>query len=77
MRGRRNVWWVVHPHSRQVIAAYEEPRFGQLRELPLTLCFDLWGDSPPSESEFVEPFRVMGEPRAPGRRAPPSRAPCR
>jgi serine/threonine protein kinase len=38
-----HVWWVVHPSSREVIAAYIDPRRGQLKELTLPLCARLWG----------------------------------
>ena len=38
-----NVWWLVHPNSRAVVAAYEDERVGGLRELPLPKCAELWG----------------------------------
>lgn len=43
VRAPSNVWWLVHPSSKQVIAAFEDPRFGTLRELPLPQCMELWG----------------------------------
>ncbi|DBA02819.1 TPA: hypothetical protein N0F65_006609 [Lagenidium giganteum] len=38
-----NVWWLVHPTTKQSIAAYECPRTGMLRELTLPQCMDIWG----------------------------------
>ncbi|GLE02517.1 hypothetical protein PINS_up011355 [Pythium insidiosum] len=38
-----NVWWLVHPSTKQTIAAYEDPRTRVLRELSLPECFDVWG----------------------------------
>ncbi len=37
-----HVWWLVHPNTKQVFAAYEDPKYG-LRELPLTACVQIWG----------------------------------
>ena len=39
----KHIWWVVHPSSREVIAAYIDPRRGSLRELSLPLCARVWG----------------------------------
>ena len=47
----RHVWWLVNVHSRQVIAAYEDARFGTLRELTLKKCVDIWGWEPPEASD--------------------------
>lgn len=41
-----SVWWVMHPVSRQFIAAFEDPHRGQLRELPLPRCVEIWGWNP-------------------------------
>jgi hypothetical protein len=41
-----NVWWCVHPVSRQVVAAQVDARSGQLRELPLGRCIEVWGWNP-------------------------------
>jgi serine/threonine protein kinase len=38
-----HIWWLVHPNSRAVIAAYEDEASGGLRELPLPKCTELWG----------------------------------
>jgi serine/threonine protein kinase len=38
-----NVWWLVHPNSKQVVAAYEDPKYGTLREVPLPKCIEIWG----------------------------------
>lgn len=37
------MWWLVHPNSKQVIAAYEDPKYGTLREVPLPKCIEIWG----------------------------------
>lgn len=39
----RHIWWLVHPSSREVLAAFLDPRFSKLREVPLTQCVQLWG----------------------------------
>ena len=52
--GLENVWWVVHPNSRAVIAAHQEPRTGQLRELPLPRCIEIWGWDPLNEGNISE-----------------------
>jgi serine/threonine protein kinase len=41
-----NVWWLMHQTSRAYISAYEDPRTGQLREIPLPKCIELWGLHP-------------------------------
>jgi serine/threonine protein kinase len=41
-----NVWWLLFASTRQVIAAYEDPIRGQLRELTLPKCVEIWGWSP-------------------------------
>ena len=41
-----NVWWLLHPTSKQVFAAYEDPHRLQLRELPLPRCVEIWGLNP-------------------------------
>jgi serine/threonine protein kinase len=41
-----NVWWLVHPTSEQVFAAYEDASRGQLRELTLPRCIEVWGWNP-------------------------------
>ena len=41
-----NIWWLYHPASRQILAAYEDPQRGQLRELPLPKCVEMWGWCP-------------------------------
>jgi len=40
------VWWLVHPQTRQVYAAYEDAHRGQLRELTLPKCIEVWGWTP-------------------------------
>jgi hypothetical protein len=36
-----SVWWVLHPVSRQFIAAFEDPQRGQLKELTLPRCVEV------------------------------------
>ena len=45
------VWWLVHPTSKHVVAAYEDPKYGNLRELPLPRCVEIWGWNPPEADE--------------------------
>jgi serine/threonine protein kinase len=43
----QNVWWLLHPQTRQLFAAFEDPqRNNLLRELPLTKCIEIWGLNP-------------------------------
>lgn len=39
----KNIWWLIHPSTREVLAAFLDPRFSKLREVPLTHCVQLWG----------------------------------
>mmetsp|Transcript_3667 Transcript_3667/g.11506 ORF Transcript_3667/g.11506 Transcript_3667/m.11506 type:complete len:562 (-) Transcript_3667:96-1781(-) len=55
----KHVWWLVHPTSKQVYAAYFDPRFGALRELPLPRCMEVWGTSPPGESDELDPQQMQ------------------
>lgn len=41
-----NVWWLLVQNTRQFVAAYEDPQRGQLRELPLPKCVEIWGWTP-------------------------------
>jgi serine/threonine protein kinase len=41
-----NVWWLIHPISKIIFAAYEDPHRVQLRELPLPKCVEIWGMNP-------------------------------
>lgn len=41
-----NIWWLLHPNTKQVFAAFEDPHRRQLRELPLTKCVEIWGMNP-------------------------------
>lgn len=41
-----NVWWLIHPNSKILFAAYEDPHRVQLRELPLPKCVEIWGMNP-------------------------------
>ena len=38
-----NVWWLQHPVNKNLFAAYEDLQRGQLRELPLPKCIEVWG----------------------------------
>jgi len=44
--GIDHVWWLMHPQTKQVYAAYEDPHRGQLRELTLPKCIEVWGWTP-------------------------------
>ena len=44
--GPENVWWLVSPNTKEVIAAYIDPRYGNIVELPLTKCIQIWGLNP-------------------------------
>ncbi|CEG45352.1 camk camkl protein kinase [Plasmopara halstedii] len=39
-----NVWWLIHPTSKQAIPALEDPYTGQVRELTLPQCIEVWGE---------------------------------
>mmetsp|Transcript_20402 Transcript_20402/g.24783 ORF Transcript_20402/g.24783 Transcript_20402/m.24783 type:complete len:929 (+) Transcript_20402:204-2990(+) len=39
------VYWLLHPNSKQVVAAYRDESTGILREIPLTKCFEIWGEN--------------------------------
>lgn len=41
-----NIWWLMHPTTKQLFAAYEDPHRLQLRELPLPRCVEIWGLNP-------------------------------
>jgi serine/threonine protein kinase len=45
------IWWLVHPTMKHVVAAYEDPQYGNLRELPLPRCVEIWGWNPPEADE--------------------------
>lgn len=42
--GVENVWWLIHPTSKQAIAAFEDPSTGHVRELTLPQCIQVWGE---------------------------------
>mmetsp|Transcript_23150 Transcript_23150/g.23801 ORF Transcript_23150/g.23801 Transcript_23150/m.23801 type:complete len:739 (-) Transcript_23150:467-2683(-) len=46
-----NIWWLYHTASRQILAAYEDPRTGQLKELTLPKCVEVWGFTPFGERD--------------------------
>jgi hypothetical protein len=48
-----HVWWLVNLSSKQLIAAYEDTRFGTLREMTLPRCVEVWGWNPPEAAECV------------------------
>lgn len=37
------MWWLIHPTTKQAIAAFEDPRTGAIRELTLPQCIEVWG----------------------------------
>ena len=47
-----NVWWLVHPQTKVLFAAYEDPHRMQLRELPLPRCVEIWGLNPLGIDDF-------------------------
>lgn len=47
-----NVWWCVHPSTRVVTAAMFDSRAGQLKELPLPRCIEVWGWDPLKEGHL-------------------------
>lgn len=47
--GPEHVWWLVSPNTKQVLAAYIDPRHGNLVELPLPKCIEIWGLNPQVE----------------------------
>ena len=49
------IWWLVHPTTKHVVAAYEDPQYGNLRELPLPRCVEIWGWNPPEADEKHSP----------------------
>jgi serine/threonine protein kinase len=51
---QENVWWLLFASTRQIIAAYEDPVRGQLRELTLPKCVEIWGWSPLTDDDFSE-----------------------
>ena len=60
---RSHVWWLVHPNTKQVIAAFEDPRYGGVRELPLPRCVEIWGWSPPEADLDLDDSESEGSPR--------------
>ena len=46
-----NIWWLVHPNSKHMVAAYQEPQHGQLREMALPKCIETWGWDPVGASQ--------------------------
>jgi len=57
MHGKRpmqneNVWWLMHPQTKGLFAAYEDPHRMQLRELPLPRCVEIWGLNPLGIDDF-------------------------
>lgn len=47
--GPEHVWWLVSPNTKQVLAAYIDPRYGSLVEIPLPKCIEIWGLNPRTE----------------------------
>lgn len=59
-----NLWWLVHSSSEHVYAAYEDASRGQLRELTLPRCIEIWGWAPLGSDrlppEIVEKKNLSG-----------------
>jgi len=52
-----NVWWLVHPNSKQVIAALEDALCcGRFNELPLPKCIEIWGWNPFGMNDMFDLF---------------------
>lgn len=51
----RNVWWLIHPTTKQAIAAFEDPRTGAIRELTLPQCIEVWGAEVQASLAGLEP----------------------
>lgn len=49
-----NVWWLLHPTTKQIFAAFEDPHRMRLRELPLTRCVEVWGLNPLGIDQLTE-----------------------
>lgn len=47
-----NVWWYVHQGTGQIFAAYEDNYRGQIRELTLPKCIEIWGWYPLDSDKF-------------------------
>ena len=65
----KNIWWLIHPSTREVLAAFLDPRFSKLREVPLTHCVQLWGwdadiNPPPGQATHIDTSNagVLGTP---------------
>lgn len=41
-----NVWWLLNPNTRQLVAAYQDRRSQQLKEITLKNCIQIWGLNP-------------------------------
>uniref|UniRef100_M4B869 non-specific serine/threonine protein kinase n=1 Tax=Hyaloperonospora arabidopsidis (strain Emoy2) TaxID=559515 RepID=M4B869_HYAAE len=54
-----NVWWLIHPTSKQAIAAFEDPFTGHVRELTLPQCIEVWGEQISQSSERSGEMREM------------------
>lgn len=48
-----NIWWIMHTVSRQIIAAFEDPMRGQLKELTLPRCVEVWGWNPKANGQCL------------------------
>ena len=60
-----NIWWLMHPATKQIIAAFEDSNRRQLRELTLPKCVDIWGWNPLNcdslSYEAVEKINVQSD----------------
>ena len=60
-----NLWWLVHSSSEHVYAAYEDASRGQLRELTLPRCIEIWGWAPLGSDrlspEIIEKKNLSGQ----------------
>ncbi|KAF1320010.1 Camk/camkl protein kinase, partial [Globisporangium splendens] len=55
----RNVWWLIHPTTKQAIAAFEDPRTGMVRELTLPQCIEIWGTEHAATENAMDTFQEV------------------
>uniref|UniRef100_K3WAL1 non-specific serine/threonine protein kinase n=1 Tax=Globisporangium ultimum (strain ATCC 200006 / CBS 805.95 / DAOM BR144) TaxID=431595 RepID=K3WAL1_GLOUD len=54
-----NVWWLIHPTTKQAIAAFEDPRTGMVRELTLPQCIEIWGTEHATTENAMDTFQEV------------------
>ncbi|KAG7388744.1 hypothetical protein PHYBOEH_007697 [Phytophthora boehmeriae] len=56
-----NVWWLLHPTSKQAIAAFEDPHTGAVKELTLPQCLQVWGEQQVDTSDLYQQVQVKNQ----------------